>query len=191
MKNTILIILSSLIFLFVVFVAIFGIYDIPKQMENDAEKILAKISKDLSMGNLKKETVDNLPKDFFYLIWIKNQKGRFVPLVYDKKISFHVENSPLIPLDGLSKKTKVFKKNVFKFEYIVWINKFKIDYYVKGILIPILFITIVYLILSIVFSFIFVGKKEIIVEKEKSFEDDEPMSYELSTEEFEGLLGSQ
>ncbi|HOV15503.1 MAG TPA: hypothetical protein PK771_14545, partial [Spirochaetota bacterium] len=193
MKNIILVVISIIVFLFVIFVIVFGFIEIPKQLENQTERSLQKISKDLINGNIKFDTVKNLPESLFFAVWLKNSSGVFIPIIYDKNYSYFTEKNPMIFKDNNFGQVIIFKKSVLKFDYIVWANKFKTDYYVKNILIPVLIIILLYLIIVIIVSFSFGLKRDITPKNNKIINEDlnTPMSYELSSEEFNGLLGNE
>ena len=215
MKNILLTTVSIFVFLLIIFIIVLGYIDIPNQLRNDTEKKLKIISKDLINGNLKSETINTLPKNTFYAIWLKDSENNFIPILFDKRYANLLEKKPQTIYNEDSYKMILYEKRVLKFDYIVLINRFQIDFYIKNILIPILLIVIIYLILVIVISFTtknssYNSKRKNLdsdIDEEDS-EDNEnhyeesdtkkekldpttPLSYELSNEEFNGLLGDK
>lgn len=199
MKNTIIILISIITFIFMAFIIVFGFIEIPKQFKNDADNVLETISKDIDGGNLKKSTVKKIKNDLFYVIWLKDKKNDIIPIIYDHKVFNINSKNPYLIQSDLKNKVFVYERTSNNLEYIVWINKYKIEYYMKNILIPILFIIIIYLFVVFIVSLFSLQNRsrfqngQLISEKSVSNEEkdkNEPLSYELSSEEFNGLLGN-
>ena len=190
-KNIIILFLTILVVILTVFILSFQyFYEVPKNQNDDIEEVLFKLTKEIENKTLTNKTISSFKSDLFYVIWIKNKKEEWIPKIYDKN---RFKNTTLYPDSvpkNLSNNVKIVKKKIGSFNYIVWGNRFSLDYYIANILILFLFIALIYLILLFLITILFGNsKKEEIEEKQREKENkDERLDYNLTEEEFDGLL---
>lgn len=155
-KIAIFLITIFFIVLFILFLFFFQIPEMIKAQDIEANTILKSISSDIKVKDIKYSTLDNLPDNFFFALWIKNKNQNWLPIIYDGKIisENHLYNPNTLP-SSISIITRILKSKVDDHEYVLWLNKFNSKYIVKYIMLSFLFLILIFLILILLINIFF------------------------------------
>ncbi len=148
--------------------------DIDKSQVSDSEKIIENVNGDLLGGIITDKTKNSIPDGFMFVLWRQDpiNPDNWQPIINDKTFKPEKFNSPLTVSDpSYSRITKVISKNTGDNNYIIWIYKYHLSYIVKYLIIPILFLVLIYLFILLIINILPLSK------------DQEPDQFEINYDE--------
>ena len=157
LKNSIILTVTIIYILLSILFIIFQIFELKEIQNNDTNLTLEKIVKEIKNMNeidIKEETINSLKPELFFTIWLKIE-DKWIPIIYDRNIEIHNINNPLNIPSSIVDLTRTYLKNIDNFQFIVWINKFAKEYYIKNIFLPILVLIFIYLFITFIINLIF------------------------------------
>jgi|GEM_PF-5535967 len=163
-KNAVKIFFSALLVLFsILFIFLLNPFiSIEEEQNTDAKKVISKINYDIiKYENVSDLTIKSLPKNLFFAIWLKQQNAQWIPIVFDKKnINKNQLIQPKILPYKLKKITRIYPEKIsLSYEgsndYIIWLNKYNMFYFLKHFILPLLFLMLTYLIIILLIEIIF------------------------------------
>ncbi len=122
-------------------------YSIEKKQNALIHEILSdvKFDKQKTGGGIKINH-KKLPANLVYGIWVETKNNKVIPMVYDARFFNENAGNRAEMFKEFKKLIRVYKTTVNKAQFIVWFNKYNIDFYIRDMLIPLLFILMIYFI---------------------------------------------
>lgn len=172
-KKIIQIMFTIVFVLISAFFLVFQYIEISKDQNETAKMILTKLYVEYKQGELSELTLSNIPKSFFYAIWIKEYKKNWRPFIYDnKKISVHDLKAPnKIPV-SINKLLRVYNRKINDIDFVIWINKFNTEFFMKNVILTFLILLLLYFIMMLTIE-IFYRENYLQYEKDMIEEDSE------------------
>jgi len=137
------------------FFIVFQTLEVKSGQNSMAEQTLNTLVADIKKGAVKESVVKRLPKNFFYILWVEDGKNVWIPLLYDKRIDINNLENPLTPPSGKEYSARKYLKSIDNVNFIMWINKFNPDFYIKNILLTFLFLALLYLFILLMIHILF------------------------------------
>lgn len=137
------------------FFIVFQSFEVKSDQNAMAEQALNTLVADIKKGSVKESVVKRLPQNFFYILWVEDGKNVWIPLLYDNKIDIKNLENPLIPPVGKEYVARKYLKSIDNVNFIMWINKFNPDFYIKNILLTFLFLAFLYLFILLIIHILF------------------------------------
>ncbi len=136
--------------------------EIKKAKFDEAKNIIIRIDNNLKSSDLNEKLLNSVSNDFFYALWVKEKDRDWLPVFYNDK--YLKENELTGWFNAVYKNSpayEVFPGNtpytINGRQYIMWINKYNIDYVIKYIILALLFLILIYLIFLTVIELMFAG----------------------------------
>ncbi len=161
--------------LYIIFLFFFQIPEMYKAQDIEANIILKSISFDIKAKDI---NLFNLPNNFFFALWIKNQNKNWIPIIYDGKLlsENHLYNPDTIP-QSISIITRVFNNKIGDYEFKIWLNKMNAKFIVKYIFLSFLFLILIFLIIILLIE-IFFRENPILVSDDEYLSDKKFSDYD-------------
>ncbi|HOF01543.1 MAG TPA: hypothetical protein PK385_10540 [Spirochaetota bacterium] len=137
------------------FFIVFQTLEVKSDQNSTAEQALNILVADIKKGTVKESAVRRLPKNFFYVLWVEDERNVWIPLLYDKKIDVSNLENPLTPPIGKESSARKYLKSIDNVNFIMWINKFNPEFYIKNILLTSLFLAFLYLLILLIIHILF------------------------------------
>lgn len=168
---TIIYILLSIVFI------TFQVFELKSIQNKDIDLILEKVAKEIKEGEIKDATLKSLKPEIFFAIWLKKDKNWEI-VIYDKYINVNNIDNPLSIPSQIIYLSRTYLKNIGDSQFIVWVNKFAKEYYIKNIFFPVLIILFIYLLITFIINIIFYPVRGV-----NYFEDSNPSYNYLENQE--------
>ncbi|HOJ63718.1 MAG TPA: hypothetical protein PLE45_04790 [Spirochaetota bacterium] len=189
LKNTIIISFTIIYFILSIVFITFQVFELKSIQDRDVDTILETISNDLKKGDIRKETVRSLKGEIIFVIWLK-KNSEWIPVITDRDINVDNIKNPLNIPQSIIYFTRTYLKKIDNFEFIVWINRFAREYYIKNIFLAILILIFVYLFISFIINLIFYPIKGVnyFEESSKYSEYEEEINIDLTSNKYSEIL---
>ncbi len=171
LKNSIILIVTIIYILLSVIFITFQVFELKQIQNNDVNLILEKITKEIKEGDIKKETISSFKPELFFAIWLKKE-DKWIPIIHDKDIDIYNIDNPLKIPSSIIYVTRIYLNNVDNFQFLIWINKFAKEYYIKNLFLPILVLIFIYLFITFIINLIFYPIKGVDYFDQKNYVDE-------------------
>ena len=172
MRQSILAIFTIIfVLLSVVFIG-FETMEIPKDQNAQIDSILEKLTPEVRVGHINPRTLNTLPPDTFYAIWAQDDDEIWQPLIVNNGVTIRKQDGPTHIPQEFAWAARTYLKTSDNINYIVWINKYNPEFYIKNVIIVALFLLLFYLILVLVISVLFGNKQNEVYEDADNDEED-------------------
>jgi len=172
MRQSILAIFTIIfVLLSVVFIG-FETMEIPKDQNAQIDSILEKLTPEVRVGHINPRTLNTLPPDTFYAIWAQDDDEIWQPLIVNNGVTIRKQDGPTHIPQEFAWAARTYLKTSDNINYIVWINKYNPEFYIKNVIIVALFLLLFYLILVLVISVLFGNKQNEVYEDADNEEED-------------------
>ena len=173
-KVTIILITLFFILLTIFFLFFIQVKEMEKTQNDIANELILKLSIEIKQGNIKDSTISTLPDKLFYAVWIKKSDENWKPIIYDitKLSKMSLTNPSNIP-KRISSSARVLTKKTNNFQFVIWINKYNIEYIFKYIILTFLFILLIYLFIILIIEVLYKDKVSGRYEKAILIEDED------------------
>ncbi|MBQ3922026.1 MAG: hypothetical protein II707_01920, partial [Spirochaetales bacterium] len=152
MRQSILTIFTIIFILLSIVLIGFEAMEIPKDQNAKIDTILEKITPEVRVGRINPRTINTLPPDTFYAIWAQNDDEIWQPLIVNSGVVIRQQDGPTHIPQEFAWAARSYLKTSDNVNYIVWINKYNPEFYIKNVIIVALFLLLFYLILVLVIS---------------------------------------
>lgn len=172
MRQSILTIFTIIFILLSIVLIGFEAMEIPKDQNAKIDTILEKITPEVRVGRINPRTINTLPPDTFYAIWAQNDDEVWQPLIVNSGVVIRQQDGPTHIPQEFAWAARSYLKTSDNVNYIVWINKYNPEFYIKNVIIVALFLMLFYLILVLVISVLFSNKQNEVYEDTDNEEED-------------------
>ena len=172
MRQSILTIFTIIFILLSIVLIGFEAMEIPKDQNAKIDTILEKITPEVRVDRINPRTINTLPPDTFYAIWAQNDDEVWLPLIVNSGVVIRQQDGPTHIPQEFAWAARTYLKTSDNINYIVWINKYNPEFYIKNVIIVALFLLLFYLILVLVISVLFGNKQNEVYEDANSDEED-------------------
>lgn len=108
--------------------------------------ILEKTAAEINNIELSDISSGGIEKGAFISIFTKDDNGKMTPLIYDKGYFSNGINDPIWTYKTYKKLIRIYENTISGNNFVVWINKFNYNLYIKYIFIPFLIVLLIYII---------------------------------------------